>query len=219
MTEISRRQRAAMALRFASGRVALVAALCSGAIALVVLPARFAAPSHDLVELAPANRLLVEAWVDSADAGKIMDRDRIAAEAAAGERLPAVFKVTSAALTMPVMTAWSAPERFPTPAPQIAQTVPAGHQLRTAARTERNATPQPARVVTAERGLPPTILPYAPTSEQAPMRQAPVQQASEPLLVRVIANPALRAAQAVSNVAGEAGSWTATQASQLLPRW
>lgn len=214
MTEISSRQRAVMALRFASGRMALMAALCTGAIALVALPARLAAPPHDLVELAPASKLLVEAWVDSADAGKIMDRDRSAAEAAAGDRLPAVFKATSAVLTMPVMIAWSEPDRVSAPAAQVAQTVPTGRPVRTVARIERSTAPPPVRVVTAERAPALTILPYAPTREPEP-----VQQANEPLLVRVIANPALRAAQAVSQVAGEAGSWTATQASQLLPRW
>lgn len=199
--------RTAAALSFVSGRVAMVAALGAAAVAAVVVPAHLATAPGGAVESPAAGQLIVEPVRHDAMAGKIVWRDEAAAQAAAGARLPAVFNALEIGV-VPLAVAWEQPRLQPV---TVARTQRPS-DMRAGRATQRGERSAPAAV--AQRPLPLQILPYAQLQPALP-----AEAEREPLLVRVIANPALRAAQAVTSAAGEAGSWTATQASQLLPRW
>jgi hypothetical protein len=199
--------RAAAALGFVTRRVAIVAAIGAAAVAAVTVPAYLATSAGGAMDDAPAGLLIVEPVRHDAMVGKIVWRDDAAAEQAAGARLPAVFSALEAQPT-PLAMVGAQPRLQPVAVARMQQ-APALRAGRAAQRGERSA---PA--VVAARPLPLQILPYAQLEPALP-----AEAEREPLLVRVIANPALRAAQAVTSAAGDAGSWTATRASQLLPRW
>lgn len=149
--------------------------------------------------------------------GKISDRLAEAGQAGEGA-FAAGGLLTPAALAMPMSLAW--PEQEDWTLPRVT--------LQAEARAASGAAPLPPRrlaVLSRQKGQPTAqplvILPPAALTALEPA-QASGNEAAGSALHQVVVTPAMKVVDAMSDAAGSvqaAGSWTLTQAKDLLPRW
>lgn len=149
--------------------------------------------------------------------GKISDRLAEAGQAGEGA-FAAGGLLTPAALAMPMSLAW--PEQEDWTPPRVT--------LQAEARAASGAAPLPPRrlaVLSRQKGQPTAqplvILPPAALAALEPA-QASGNEAAGSALHQVVVTPAMKVVDAISDAAGSvqaAGSWTLTQAKDLLPRW
>jgi len=199
---------ASMAARLGSDLL-LTLGIATATALLVMVPALMSDAAPDRAK-APALTLLRD--------GKISDRLAEAGQIGEGE-FAAGRPVTPAALAMPMSLAW--PEQGDWTPPRVAV-----QQSKARVAASVGVLPPRRLAVLSEQkaqamAAPLVILPPAAMAALEPAQASGGEGADSSLRQYVVA-PAMKVVDAVSGAAGSmqaAGSWTLTQANDLLPRW